>query len=398
MADPNAGAVPPNVANPNQAIQAQLAALTTQLQQLQQENANLQNDVQNLQQANQGGGTGGGRANQRGGGVQFAPAFALTPATTDLTGLIDYSSKLGQSIYKQGCDKLTNDDGLAMTPSTTVAFVKAIDNRRCNIMGWNTGLQNITKFANAANVMIDIIKNYGQIAEDNLKAGCESFCKAGGARHQQRASQNNHMMAQCLLNSLTSAAKTRLEVYESQYSFDGILYGPLIYKKIMQLATIDSVATTETLRANLTNLPIYAASVNGDVDLINAYFDVIYTQILARGSTVDDPIAKLFDAYAAVPDYKFKTYMSKKQDAYHDGDLGTGFTHKKLMAQATAKFTYLTTRGMWGSKSPNEEKLIAMIADLKGKLNLSTVKSPSRIISYNCSSNIVYLSHNIFHQ
>ena len=44
------------------------------------------------------GGADGGRANQRGGGVQFAPAFALTAATTNLTGLIDYSSKLGQSI------------------------------------------------------------------------------------------------------------------------------------------------------------------------------------------------------------------------------------------------------------------------------------------------------------
>jgi hypothetical protein len=264
-----------------------------------------------------------------------------------------------------------------MTPSTTVAFVKSLDNRSNN-MGWSTGLQNVTKFQNAANVTIDIIKNYGQIAEDDLRAGCESFCKAGGARFQQRASQNNHMLAQCLLNSLTPAAKTRLEVYESQYTFDGVLYGPLIYKKIMQLATIDSVATTETLRANLANMPIYAASVNGDVDLINAYFDLNYTQILARGSTVDDPIAKLFDAYLAVPDFKFRAYMEKKKDAYHDGELGAGYTHEQLMAQATAKFTYLTTRGTWGSKSPDEEKLIAMIADLKGRLKLSPLLENKR--------------------
>ena len=55
----------------------------------------------------------------------------------------------------------------------------------------------------------------------------------------------------------------------------------------MQLATIDSVATAETLHANLTNLPIYAASVNGDIDLINSYFNVNYSQILTRGSTID---------------------------------------------------------------------------------------------------------------
>ncbi len=66
-----------------------------------------------------------------------------------------------------------------------------------------------------------------------------------------------------------------------------------------------------------------------------------------------------------------KQYMAKKQDDYHDGNLGPNFTHKNLMAQATAKFTYLTSRKIWGSKSPNKERLIAMIANLKGKLKLA---------------------------
>jgi len=141
---------------------------------------------------------------------------------------------------------------------------------------------------------------------------------------------------------------------------------------------MDSVATTETLCDNLTNLPIYAASVNGNIDLINSYFDVNYTQILTRGSTVNDPIANLFDTYLVVPNYNFKTYMAKKQDAYHDGKLGASFTHEKLMAQATAKFTYLTTRKLWGSKFPYEEKLITMIADLKGKLKLGPALEDKR--------------------
>ena len=346
MADQDVGAAAPAVDPATQAIVTQLANLQAQLQQLQQDNATLSTELVALRQANQGGGADGGQPAQQGGQATqpIAPTFALTPATTNLTGLLDYTSKLGQSVYKQGCDKLTPDgEEFAMTPATTVAFVKAFENR-CTIMGWNDGTQNVTKFLNQANVTIDIAKNYGQIAEEDLKIGCESFCKVGGAGHQARATQNNHMMAQCLLKSLTPAAKTRLQVYQSQYTFDGVEYGPLIYKKIMQLATIDSVATTETLCANLTNLPIYVASINGDIDLINSYFNVNYTQILARGSTVDDPIAKLFDAYLVVPDYNFKTYMAKKQDAYHDGELGASFTHEKLMAQATAKFTYLTTR------------------------------------------------------
>jgi hypothetical protein len=79
-----------------------------------------------------------------------------------------------------------------------------------------------------------------------------------------------------------------------------------MYITIMRLATIDSIATTKTLRANLNKLPSYATSVNGNVDLINSYFNTNYTHILARGATVDDPIAKLFDAYLSVPNYSFK--------------------------------------------------------------------------------------------
>ncbi len=255
-----------------------------------------------------------------------------------------------------------------MTPATTVAFVKAFENR-CTIMGWNQGQRNITKFTNSNNAVVDIVKNYSQTDEASLKAGCDVFCDANSTNYQTRALQNNHMMAQCLKKSLTNAA-ARLEPYQNQYLFNGIEYGSMMYKIIMRLAMIDSVATDEALRANFTNLPIYAASINGDIDVINSYFDVNYSQLLARGSTINDPIAKLFDAYLVVPNYTFKQYISKKEDDYHDGNLGLNFTHKNLMAQATAKFTYLTMRKLWGSKSPDKERLIAMIADLKGKLKL----------------------------
>jgi hypothetical protein len=179
------------------------------------------------------------------------------------------------------------------------------------------------------------------------------------------------MMAQCLKKSLTAASLAHLEPYQAQHMFEGVKYGPLMYKTIMRFATIYSVATTKTLHANLNNLPFYAASVIGDVDLINSYFNTNYTQILARGATVNNPIAKIFDAYLSVPDYNFKQYISKKKDDYHDGNLGASFTHENLMAQATTKFTYLKVHQIWGAKSPDEEKLIAIIADLKGKLKLA---------------------------
>ncbi len=60
-----------------------------------------------------------------------------------------------------------------------------------------------------------------------------------------------------------------------------------------------------------------------------------------------------------------------KQERYHDGKLGASYTHKSLMAQASAKFAFLKVRDVWGAKSPKEERLVALIAELKGKLKLA---------------------------
>ena len=172
-----------------------------------------------------------------------------------------------------------------------------------------------------------------------LKAHCNKFCKATGAKFQTHATQNIHMMAQCLKKSLTAASLACLEPYQSAIHVQGHQVCPLMYKTIMRLAMIDSITTTKTLHVNLNNLPAHAISVNSNVDLIT-YFDTNYTQILARGSTVEDPITKLFNAYLSVPDYNFKQYISKKQGDCHNGILGANFMHKNLTAQATAKVTY----------------------------------------------------------
>jgi len=79
------------------------------------------------------------------------------------------------------------------------------------------------------------------------------------------------MMSMCLNKSLTASAKASLLTYRNEYTFNGVEYAPLMYKIIMHLATIDSVAITQTLRDNLQNLGVFAVTVKGDVDKINTF-------------------------------------------------------------------------------------------------------------------------------
>ncbi len=56
------------------------------------------------------------------------------------------------------------------------------------------------------------------------------------------------MMAICLTISLTAEAQARLLTYRNKYTFDGVEYAPLLYKIIMRLATIESIANTQSLQ------------------------------------------------------------------------------------------------------------------------------------------------------
>jgi hypothetical protein len=130
-------------------ILSQVTALQGQLTTPEQVNQDLQNQLNAIQNTLP---HPAGRAGA-GAGVAWAPlpggapptAFSLTPATTNLVGLIDYSSKLGQCIYKQGCKKLINDEGFQKMPSSTAAFVRTFENH-CSIIGWKQGAMGIPSF------------------------------------------------------------------------------------------------------------------------------------------------------------------------------------------------------------------------------------------------------------
>lgn len=301
-----------------------------------------------------------------------AVVFADTPQSLNSEDLLDYLTKRGSSIYEQGCKTLDDKaltDGFSMTSDKTVVFVEALT-QRATELGWNAGSKNITKFKNAAGKDIDIIKEYGQIDELTLKTACERFCKAGGVDVATRAKQNNTMMSICLAKSLTAEARAKMITFRNEYTFDGVEYAPLMYKIIMRIATMDTVATTKTLRDNLNNLAVFAATVQGDIHKINSEFDRNFTQLTARGATVDDPVGIMFDALLVVPCHEFKGYMKTYHNEYLDGR-HPNLTHEALMSFAVNKFNYLQQKGLWGAKSPDDEKIIAMAAQieaLKGHL------------------------------
>jgi hypothetical protein len=197
--------------------------------------------------------------------------FADTPQMLGVDDLIDNSMKRGSAIFKQGCKALNKKaltNGFAMTPDQTIIFVEAF-HHRTTVMVWNQGTRQITTFTNSTRCQVNIIKSYSQIDKATLKTACERSCKLGQLDAQTWAKQNNTMIRICQAKSLMEDAQARLLTYRNEYTFDGVEYAPLMYKIIMHLTTINSVATMQTLCNNLQLLRIYAATVNDDIDKLH---------------------------------------------------------------------------------------------------------------------------------
>jgi hypothetical protein len=65
--------------------------------------------------------------------------FANMPQTLGADDLINYSTKQGSTIFKQGCkplDEKALTDNFAMTPDQTIIFVEAF-HHCATTMGWN---------------------------------------------------------------------------------------------------------------------------------------------------------------------------------------------------------------------------------------------------------------------
>jgi hypothetical protein len=108
--------------------------------------------------------------------------FDDTPQTLGTDDPINYLTKKGSTIFKQGWKAFDNKaltDGFTMTPDQTVIFVEAF-HHHATTMGWKQGARQITFFANSAVRQVNIIKSYSQIYKATLKSACESFCKPGG--------------------------------------------------------------------------------------------------------------------------------------------------------------------------------------------------------------------------
>ena len=291
--------------------------------------------------------------------------FHLNPAAS-ITGVLDYSDKEAKRLYHSAIKSLYPKEELYQCePGEMEIFLKALYNR-ANQYGWDDEVDGILHIpedpSSATSPTRFLLKEYGTITMERIAAFERSYLG-----RQVRPAQDSYMMYQCLLNSLSKEAKIKVQVWESEYIImnDEGTYVPsgnLLLKVIIRESHLDTNATTQSIRTKLSNLDLFIQTINCVITKFNGYVKGLIMSLSARGQRTEDLLSNLFKGYLAASDKTFIKYISHKMEKYEEGE---DVDPDKLMQLADNKFRLLKEKGTWNAPSEEEEKILALQAEVQ---------------------------------
>jgi len=289
--------------------------------------------------------------------------FSLTPARANPDAYLDYTTSSASKIFKQASASL--DYKFDCEESSVQTFIETLRDRSTS-SGWDSNQANIIDI-NGTNLMDE----YGLLTLDQIRTHVITYIET-----QTRTAQNSYQMYLSIISSLTDEGRAKLLTRSNDYTVNGIQSGPLLFKVLMTITTVDTRATITFIRTNMSNLDSYMSTVKGDIIKFNQYVRKLRNDLSARGETSNDLLINLFKGYLACTDRQFILYIRQKKDIY---DEGGAVTIDTLMNDAQNKYKNLVLEQQWNSMSPEEEKLIALTArfeELRDK-NLKLSKNMS---------------------
>jgi hypothetical protein len=285
-------------------------------------------------------------------------AFALSPALA-IPGVIDFASRMGKDVFRFATEKL-DEELYDCLPDGMTQFLQSLQVRALEY-GWDNEVNGIMQIpddpADPYSETNDLIESYGMLTLESVRAFEASYIAL-----QVRPAQDTYMLYKCLMKSISKEGKSKITIWKDQYHVNGLPSGNLLLKVIIRESHLDTNATISTIRTKLSNLDTYMLTIGGDITKFNTYVKGLVESLNARGEITTDLLINLFKGYLAVEDKSFHSYVARKQEEYEEGG---SQTEDSLMLLAKNKFTLLKDAGRYNMPSAEEEKILALQAELK---------------------------------
>jgi len=306
------------------------------------------------------------------------PAFALNPAM-QVTGVIDWNTQLGMSIDKHAPKPLSTEafdgkqEGLPM-------FLKLFK-LRGDQYGWfdlnrDFAIGLIAQDPNDPNnpTVYHVVDYYGSVSRDNITAHAASYLFEDQDPNCQRAQQDDHYAFRCLMNSVHPSTMSTLFLRENEYMISDPndpdapkkASAILLLRCLVEECTMQTNATTASIRTKLTNLHQYMLKIGSDIDKFNQYVEANVAALTARGEETTDLQVNLWKAYMVAEDKQFAEYMKRQHEQY---EMSTDeMAPKAIMSTAMNKYKLLKEAGEWMEPTGDQKLMMALSAKIDGVL------------------------------
>ena len=283
---------------------------------------------------------------------------ALTPGQA-MTGVLDYAGNKAHAYLFKNATRKLEEELFDCTPDQFFPFLKNLE-VRANAFNWTTN-QGIMWVHRHGGVLINLLEGYGSISLRRVTRHEKTYWDTGS-----RASQDDRMLFECLMNSLSAAGKAKINVHSEEYMLRSgeavVPSGLCLFKVIVRESYLDSNATTGMIREQLSNLDVFMPTVDNDITRFNNHVKMLLNALHARNERTLDLLTYLFKAYAVCNDKEFSKFIG---DIQTDHDMGIKRVDaNELMALAEKKFKIMKTLNKWEAPSHVEEKILALQAKL----------------------------------
>ena len=301
--------------------------------------------------------------------------FALSPAAA-VTGPLDLKdNKSHARIYERACEPLTGKR-FDLTEANLQTFLKQVSYKSCKFQ-WD-GLFSISKKEDLVNKVpnpkvYNLVQEYGKLTIADVKVKTETF-----SGKPVRMAQDDMMLFNCLMASITDAARNRVQLMDSEFKLKHGYSGICLLRTLIRESHIDNRATERILLTKLANLDEYMDAVGHDIEKFNHYVMNTIDSLASRGSKAPhDLLHSLFKGYMNAKDKAFTSYIQLKRNTYDEGD--NSITVQSLMQLASAKYKALVQSNDWQAPTAAESELIALKAQVSSqKKELKDLKSGAK--------------------
>ena len=175
--------------------------------------------------------------------------FALTPAIA-VKGVINMKSSQGRNLYKAAIKPL-DEEKYDCKPDGLYQFLHSLYNR-AGEFGWSDETAGVLMIPTDTTDVIGsdlnyLVRDYGTISYDRIKEYEETYIGT-----PSRQCQDNFMLYNCLMNSISKEGKHKILVWQKQYQIETepgcfVGSGNLLLKIIIRESHLDTNATTASI-------------------------------------------------------------------------------------------------------------------------------------------------------